>query len=316
VNIQKFNPISPAHLGRIRWRGERVYRVLSHSFSIRWNRKLAPDQFDYVWGGFAAGEQDPAQRSSSDRDGAPAYSLVDLGPPNRGRYRLLVDDQELAACGSSDELASHLLWQVFERMPEETDGFLLFHAGAVATPNGEGVLLPADSGFGKTTLVVGLVRAGFGFLSDETGVIDHHRGMLRPHPRALNFKEGSATLFPDLWPPRNASRVRSDGYLRAEEIRDDAIAEPCRIRFVIFPRYLKGAATEVVPLGAVEALEKLWANTVNREPYGARALPLLAEMVREVKSYRLVSGDLGEAVRAVVGVTGALERQGMPVFSD
>lgn len=306
MNIQEFTPISPARLGRIRWRGERVYRVLSHWFSIRWNRNLAPDQFDYVWGGFAAGDNDPTQRSSSSRDGAPAYSLVDLGPRDPGRYRLLVDDEELAACGSSDELASHLLWQVFERMPEETDGFLLFHAGAVATPNGEGVLLPADSGFGKTTLVVGLVRAGFGFLSDETGVIDHHTGMLRPHPRALNFKEGSATLFPDLWPPRNASRVRSDGYLRAEEIRDDAIAEPCRIHFVIFPRYLKGAATEVIPLSPAESLEMLWANATNREAYGAQALPLLATVVRAVKSYRLVSGALGEAIRAVVGVTGAV----------
>jgi hypothetical protein len=303
MSIQEVTPLSPDRLKRIRWRGERLYRMLSHSFSIRWNRALTPDRFDYVWGGFAIGQHDK-HRNSGRVDEAPAYSLVDLGPQVRGRYRLLLDDQELATCRSSDELLNHLLWHVINRMPEETDRLLLFHAGSVSTPRGEGVLLPADSGFGKTTLVVGLIRAGFGFLSDETGVIDHHTMMLRPHPRALNFKEGSATLFPDLWPPRKSSAARNDGYLRAEEIRDDVVADACRVRFVIFPRYERGAATEVVPLGPAETLERLWANATNLVPYGAQALPLVAGVVRQVNGYRLVSGNLDEAVGAVAELTG------------
>jgi hypothetical protein len=303
VNFQDFAPIPEAELKRIRWLGERAYRVLSHSFSVRWNGSLTADHIEYVWGGFAVPSHAGQPRAS--RNGDSLYSLIDLGPEAARRYRLLLGDQQLISSPRSDDVLAHLLLQILRRMHEQTRDFLLIHAGSVVTPGGEGILLPAGSGFGKTTLVAGLIKAGFGFLSDEVGVIDHDNRVIRPYPRAMNFKEPLSSLFPDLDRSADApSKARSDGYLRAEEIRPQVMANPCPVRFVIAPRYREGKPTQVTPLGPAAIVKELWTNAVNAHLYGARAVPILADVARAAKGYRLISGDLDQAVQAVSEVTG------------
>ena len=305
MSIDELRPISPERLRRVRWKGKRAYRILSHACSVRWNLGFNVEPLDEMWRGFEVPWDEYTVRNSGTQDGVVAYSLVDLGPRDPRRYRLLVNDEESISARRPNDLLNHVLWHM-SRMPEQTEDFLLIHAGSVVTSAEEGVLLPADSGSGKTTLVAALIRAGFGFLSDEIGVIDHHAGLLRPYPRALNFKRGSERLFPDLWPPDEARTVpRGEGYLRADAIRPDVMAGSSELRFVIFPRYAEGAATEVAPLGAAHTLEGLFANTLNRKAYGGRrALPDLADVVREAKSYTIVSGDVQEAVQALKEITG------------
>ena len=304
MKIEEFAPISPTRLKRMRWRGEQTYRILSQRFSVRWSGDLTADRVHYVFGGFAVSGPKGADRNSTDRDGAGVYSLVDLGPREPRRYRLVLAGKQLISSRNEDDVVNFLLYHILARVREQDAEFLLIHAGSVATPRGEGVLLPAASGFGKTTLVTGLIRAGFGFLSDEIGVIDHRTGMLRPYPRALNFKEGAVAIFPDLPSPGSAAPFeRSYGYLRAEEIRPDVMVNACEVRFVITPRYQDGAATMVTPLSPAATVRELWTNAINVQTYGARALPILAEIARRTRGYRLVSRDLGEAVRAVADLT-------------
>jgi hypothetical protein len=314
MNIQDFAPIPPAELKRIRWLGERAYHVLSHSFAVRWNGTLTADRIEYVWGGFAAPGEDRTKETTASGNGQYLYSLIDLGPQVPRRYRLLLGDQQLISSRTSDDVLNHLLWQIFRRMHEQTKEFLLIHAGSVVSPRGEAVLLPAGSGFGKTTLVAGLVQAGFGFLSDEIGVIDHEQGVLRPYPRAMNFKEKLPSVFSNLDSSANAS-ARSDGYVRAEEIRPDVMAAPCLVRFVIAPRYMRGISTQITPLSPAAIVKELWANAVNLHLYGARAVPILVNIARQARGYILVSGDLQEAVDAITEVTSALPTVSMSDFS-
>jgi hypothetical protein len=297
-------PISPARLKHIRWRGERAYRVLSYSFSVRWNGDVTDDRIDYVFGGVTV-SQSNGPPGNPGADGASVYSLVDLGPRQEKRFRLLLGDEQLVGSRAADGVLDNLLYQILTRTRELTEEFLLIHAGSVVTSRGEGVLLPAAAGSGKTTLVAGLIRSGFGFLSDEIGVIDHGGGVLRPYPRALNFKNGAQAIFPDLAVNHNGSPFsRGVGYLRAEEIRPDVMASPSEVRFVIAPRYVDGATTLVTALSPGEMVKELWANALNIDAYGARALPILANVARGAKGFRLLSGDLGEAVRAVDQITG------------
>jgi hypothetical protein len=304
MKTEEFAPISPARLKRIRWRGEQAYRVLSQSFSIRWSGRITADRVHYVFAGFAVprGRRSAGKSESGDR--ASVYSLVDLGPRHPRRYRLVLADEQLISSPNADDVSTHLLYQILKRMQEKNDEFLLIHAGSVVTPRGEGVLLPADAGSGKTTLVAGLIRAGYGFLSDEIGVIDHGAGVLRPYPRALNFKEGAVTIFPDLAPHNNGSPLPGSlGYLRAEEIRADAMAAPSHVRFVIAPRYQEGAATRVTALSTGASVKELWSHAINLGAHGGRALTILAEVAQGARGYRLISGDLEEAVQAVHELT-------------
>jgi hypothetical protein len=45
-------------------------------------------------------------------------------------------------------------------------------------------------------------------------------------------------------------------------------------------------------------------HAINLSQYGARALPLLADVARGARSYRLVSSDLSEAVHALLALVG------------
>jgi hypothetical protein len=308
VNIEDFAPIPEDQLRAMRWRGQRSYRVLSHSFSVRWNGGLTGDRIDYVWGGFAVPVHEGGNAPSARRNGHARYSLIDLGPGYARRFRLLIGDQQLISSPREEDVLAHLLWQIFQRMHQESHEFLLVHAGSIVTPRGEAVLLPAGSGFGKTTLVAGLVKAGYGFLSDEVGVIDHKQRVVRPYPRAMNFKQRLPDLFSDgLLRGQKVLSSVDDVHVRAEEIRPAAMAEPSPVRFVIAPRYEEGVPTTLTALSRAATVEVLWRNAVNADHFGPRAIPILAEVARGAAGFRLVSGDLREALEAIDEITGRSE---------
>jgi hypothetical protein len=52
-----------------------------------------------------------------------------------------------------------------------------------------------------------------------------------------------------------------------------------------------------------EATVVLADKTLNLAVYRSRALPLLADIARGATSYRLVSGDVADAVRSVIALT-------------
>jgi hypothetical protein len=74
---------------------------------------------------------------------------------------------------------------------------LLFHAAALSK-NEKGIILAADSGCGKTTLTLALVRQGFKFLSDETAALNLNTGELAPYPRCLWVRAGTHKIFQQL----------------------------------------------------------------------------------------------------------------------
>ena len=296
MRVQPVTPISPARLGRIRWRAKRAYRLLSYSLSFLSNRELLAKRIDEVFGGFAV---EPGGAGNGD-----VYRLLDLGPGKPRRYRLFRGDEQLLGTLTPGDAVHQLMWRAMLGMVEQTKDFLLIHAGAVVSPGGKGVLLPGDAGSGKTTLVTGLVRAGFGFLSDEVGVIQPGNAQMHPFPRALNLKDGSLALFPDLRPQDDGAPVRGRrGFVMAEKVRPDSEVGPSEVGFVIAPRYRKDATTEVTELSPAEVAKELWANAMNQPAHGTRALQILADVAKRAKGYRLVSGNLEEALQAVVGVT-------------
>jgi hypothetical protein len=61
----------------------------------------------------------------------------------------------------------------------------------VVARDGRGILLVADSFYGKTTLVLSLVRRGFKFLSDESAALGRQDGLVHPFPRSLSVRGDS-----------------------------------------------------------------------------------------------------------------------------
>ena len=177
--------------------------------------------------------------------------------------------------------------------------FVLLHAGSVAL-RGRGMILPADAGSGKTTLVAGLMAAGFRYLSDDVAVIGGSRGALFPFVKSLFVKAGSrevlAPLFPELaaTPPHRRASGERAWYLHPRV--GSWPSGPVPIRYVVCPEFVRGAETALTPIARGDAMIKLLEQSFNVQRRGVDAVSLLAEVVRSADCYALVLGDLAAAV--------------------
>jgi hypothetical protein len=277
----------------------RTYRILEHAFTVRTN---SPAIQGYVASVLA--------RYTTDDDASAAgvaYEILDLGPGEKvSRYRLLVRGSWVNGSGDPshvlDDLFSHINLDTIDARPD----LVMVHAGSVVTPGGAGVVIPASAGSGKTTLVAGLLRAGFGYLSDEAAVLDPETARLHPYPKNLTLKARVRERFPEARPADDHLRFAGDKWQADPEgIRAGALAPPCDVGFVIPHRHEAGASTRVQPLTPAEACVELGRNLMHARRDGTRALPILARACERARAWRLVSGDLDEAVGVVAELTEA-----------
>ena len=304
VSEQGETDVSPDELQRVRWKGQATYQALSYSFEVRWNSDPIGDYVRSVLEPFAVPSDPWEQRSPTTRSTPPTYFVVQGRPSDDARYELLFGDQfaftTMMRSSQLTNVLTHLFWHINSEATQRTGDFLLVHAGAVVTPGGDGVLLPAPSGSGKTTLVAGLVRGGFSYLSDEAGAIDPVTGKLHAYPKALTLKRSPRELFPGLGSGNGGRYVqRGPWYVRSEDLRPGAAGEPSAVRFVVAPRYREGGRTELAPMSRAAGVVELCNNTLNLPLYRSRALTLLARVVAQARCYRLEYGDLDEGVRAI-----------------
>jgi hypothetical protein len=274
------------------------FRRLSFDFGVRCD---APEVAEYVLrvlGRFAVDE--PVTNGVT-------YEVLDAGSTaDESRYRLLRNGEWVL--GSDDQAA--VLDELFARVNVDTvkatNDLVLVHAGVVVTPAGIGVLLPASAGSGKTTLVAGLVRAGFGYLSDEAAVLDPETEMLHPFPVHLSLKAASRDRFPEASPdPGDLDLSRGIWHVDPDTIRSGAVASACRVGFVISHRYDQGAEPTIESITAADGCMTLATNLMLARRDAPRSLQLLAQISRASRRYRMVRDDLDAAVEAIVALTAA-----------
>src|SRR5690606_3220761 len=112
---------------------------------------------------------------------------------------------------------------------EYARGWVFVHAGAVAW-KGKGIIIPANSGRGKTTLVVELVKLGAEYYSDDYAVFDAE-GNLHPFARELSIK-GNGRVYME----KNGTPIETLG---GKSGRD-----PIKVGLVVLTGYEKEQAWE------------------------------------------------------------------------
>jgi len=232
---------------------DQIYRFLGHHIRVRSNSSDVLDHVRLVYGRFFVGHaadraagDDWAVEISDRLDEADELLLKDpfweyrllRSDPHSQFTRLDVKQQEIdlvGFCGVETLLQAALLGTV----SRVADDHHLLHAGAVSR-NGAAVLFPAPPGQGKTTLVLTLVRRGWGFLSDEIGCLSADGDMVKPFPRSLIVRPEACELLdlPDdgTLRPGPFGAEGGERYADAEAIVPGCLSEACPLRFVIFLR--------------------------------------------------------------------------------
>jgi hypothetical protein len=217
-----------------------------------------------------------------------------------GRWAFAVGDDEVRLADSPEALVGTIVQTLNTEVTRAWSGPVC-HAGGVSV-DGRAVLLPADPESGKSTLTAGLVRAGFAYVSDEGVAFVAGTTHIEPYAKPLTLDPGSWELFPELEP---VADFATDAYRRDQwqvpptAFRPDAVSGPCDARFVVFPKYVEGARTELMPVSRAEALVELAKNTFRFNTRSRAALQELDPVVRACACHRLVVGDLDTAVACV-----------------
>lgn len=227
---------------------------------------------------------------------SPVYSLVRL--QGDAGYDLRIGRRRLHQVLTPGAVLGRLIFEINQQAIRCTKSSILIHAGAVAW-QGKGVLLPAKMESGKTTLVAGLIQAGFDYLTDEAAVLDPKTGRLHPYPKPLSVEHASVELLPGLrqkllpefaWP----------NYIQYQvppiDLRPGSVGRTCSITHVVLPQYRPGAPTILSSISRAAALFGLAENTFNLQRFGARGLQVLADLLRNAECYRLSMNDLPSSV--------------------
>jgi hypothetical protein len=163
------------------------YRFLDYQFRLGSDCREFMAHIEYQYPRFRLTGEEP--------DDSDAYYLIRSDPTcrpylfdqARNRFFDLVDPPLLV-------IQAYLI--LFQRILENMSSHFFIHGAALAW-QGRGVVILGDSGFGKTTLTIELVKRGLTFLSDEFATIQRRTRLLTPFPRNLGIRPNSP-FYPEI----------------------------------------------------------------------------------------------------------------------
>lgn len=213
-------------------------------------------------------------------DRAYLLSQRDGGETPGGRAGVLrVNDRVLVASADARHLVEMLAADLQGYVARMARHRVFIHAGVVGW-RGSAIVLPGRSFWGKTRLVMALLRSGADYYSDEYAVLDA-TGQVHPFQRLLSVRQDDGT------PPRRDS---------AEDLGGRCGTGPLPVGLVAVSIYEPGARWLPRRLSTGEAVLALLTHSISvrREP--ARVLDTLTRVASQAP---VLSGTRGEAYETV-----------------
>ncbi len=174
-------------------------------------------------------------------------------------------------------------------------GLYTFHATALEK-NGQGVLIPGFSGWGKTTSFLSLLRSGYRYLSDDHPFfrLNGARVEILPYPLKINVTDDTVSFFPELREaPANILHLGvSKRYFHAEELYPGPLGRPCEPAVILFPQVVDAPYSCLEPLSKKRALEMILPHSllVYDAEVARREFQALVRLVEQTDCYRLHFG--------------------------
>jgi hypothetical protein len=153
--------------------------------------------------------------------------------------------------------------RILDLVAAHTARHIMIHAGAVSWGSA-GTLIPGYSYHGKTTLILELVRRGFGFLSDEIAALDRTTGLVDPFPRRPRVWPRTLALLDAAGIEREPGElVPGPGgkvVLDVERLRPGTVGRPVQ------PAYLVALWNPANDANPIDRPERTWYVVLNRLP--------------------------------------------------
>jgi hypothetical protein len=270
------------------WAAQDDFRILSMAFTIksmdarfsetvRWH--LEPFFLDQPAPGGI-----PVELLTEEVSGEPGY-LFRFATSERFRVDLVAE-------------ASHrAVWEIQRSVPEQVRDFLLLHAGAVVR-DGRALLLPAKTSSGKSSLCLGLLQAGFSYLSDDLGALDPVSMRVYPVAKRIKVIPDALDSFPglvDRMVDRQLPFPQWERFVRPEDV-EATVAPPTPVGWIVFPSDDFDGPARLEPMSKARSVEAMAANSFNLYRYGDRGVVLLSRIAKDADAFELVGGSIRDRV--------------------
>jgi len=177
-------------------------------------------------------------------------------------------------------------------------GLYTLHGAGLVSPTNAGVVITGPCGCGKSTLSIGLIRAGWGYLSDDALLLRDVKQAVEILALRKSFyvDEDNAQRYPDLSPgtvvPDNAGGQRRQ--LALHESHPDQYLPQTTASILIFPRIVSDPTSTLKPLSGAAALAKLLGES-GGQLFDRRSmsqhLQLLKRLIEQTRAFELHSGQ-------------------------
>ncbi len=296
----KLSDLSTAQL-RQRTAGDGLcWRVGPFIVRLRTPLEEVADQIAFLYAGFpVADENDFAD-----------HEVVVLPRGLLNRRVCIIADGRVIYPSEPRSIAVPLLeWTLNLCVFHQPNTNLILHA-AVVERGGRALIMPALPGSGKSTFCAALAHRGWRLLSDEVAILQWEDGRVVPATRPIGLKDASIEVIKQFapeavigpsWPGTPKGTV---AHCLPSEDSIRRAAETVQARWLIFPAYRAGAATELTPISQPRALVYAAADSFNYSVLGTEGFAALARLIDACDCYELTYSDLHDAVTAVNEQTG------------
>ncbi len=172
----------------------------------------------------------------------------------------------------------------------KNDQGIAFHAGAVAYED-KIILLPGESGYGKSSMTACLVASGCSYLTDELFFIPINDNAPRlSFTRPLCIKSGSAEAILDLLSERLLQSALSDqyGYVIPHRLLNSDFRQITDSpSLILIPKYVADAPLIIEKLSPAQVSTQLMTCDVNGRNLEAHGFPQVVEIARSTPAYRI-----------------------------
>ena len=237
--------------------------------------------------------------------GVPAPEFLLSADGNR--FVLQRGGQIVEYCNSADELAPMVKFALNVDMLEHGRYALAFHSAAVVR-NGRALLLPAASGHGKSVLTAALLHDGWGYLTDDSALLDTQDGLNGHGPQVrgvgfdLSLKASAWPILQTLVPEIETLPIhrRGDGHRVRYLPPPVRTVDPARaypVAWIVFPRFRPDRECSLQPVAAAGALQRLLREAfAPSHRLSCAGFRTLARLVEDKPTHTLTYSSLPEAV--------------------
>lgn len=218
-------------------------------------------------------------------DDSPADVELALERDAEARFSVLFDSELVTAPVDLDVALVVLEERIRGTVAVRAPNLVFVHAGVVAV-DGRGLVLPAASFAGKTTLVAALVRAGATYYSDEFAVLDHE-ARVHPYPKPLSIRG------------RRGEPVTE---VRASDLGGATGDESVPVSLVALTGYVPGAEWDPRLVEPGEAALGLLAHAVPARKRPAEALRAVRAVAASCACVRSDRGEADPAAEALLAL--------------